>query len=375
MLRASSRRLCALAGITAIGLTLSAPTAAQVQADSQLPAAAMRQIEALMAEKAQRTPAQQKVSSRLLHEQRVRRGETIPAEASLRRSIEVASDGIVTVDIRAEVTPELLARIDEVGGAVVNSLPAYREIRARLPLDAVETIAALREVQFIRPADQMTIHHRAPAAVDGQRAQDPESQKINTSEGDLAHRAARARALYGVTGAGVGIGVLSNGVDSLAARQASGDLPAVTVLSGQAGSGDEGTAMLEIVHDLAPGANLFFATASGGQAQFAANIGALCSAGAKVIVDHSFYAAESVFQDGIVAQGVNIAAADGCMYFSAAGDAGNKNDGTSGVWEGDFVAAAANPPGVIGNRAQLRRRRELEPDHPGHAQSVHAPVV
>ena len=97
--------------------------------------------------------------------------------------------------------------------------------------------------------------------------------------------------LYGVTGAGIGIGVLSNGVDTLAARQASGDLPAVTVLPGQAGTGDEGTAMLEIVHDLAPGANLFFATASGGQAQFAANIEALCTAGAKVIVDDVFYVA------------------------------------------------------------------------------------
>ena len=348
MLRASSRRLYALAGIPAIALTLSAPMAAQAPTVSELPAAAMRQIEALMAEKAQRTPAQQKVSSRLLHEQRVRRGETIPAEASLRRSIEVASDGIVTVDIRADVTPDLLARINDVGGAVVSSLPAYREIRARLPLDGVDTIAALSEVQFIRPADQMSLHRSALAAVGRYDSQDPESQKINTSEGDIAHRVALARALYGVTGAGIGIGVLSNGVDTLAARQASGDLPAVTILPGQAGTGDEGTAMLEIVSDLAPGANLFFATANGGQAQFAANIEALCNAGAKVIVDHAFYLAESVFQDGIVAQGVNNAAANGCIYFSAAGDAGNKNDGTSGVWEGDFVAAAANPAGVSG---------------------------
>ena len=35
--------------------------------------------------------------------------------------------------------------------------------------------------------------------------------------------------------------------------QASGDLPAVDVLPGQAGSGDEGSAMLEIIHDVAPG--------------------------------------------------------------------------------------------------------------------------
>ena len=59
-------------------------------------------------------------------------------------------------------------------------------------------------------------------------------------------------------------------------QQETGDVPArVTVLPGQAGGsisyacggsskGTEGTAMLEIVHDLAPGAELLFATGIGG---------------------------------------------------------------------------------------------------------------
>ena len=53
--------------------------------------------------------------------------------------------------------------------------------------------------------------------------------------------------------------------------------------------GDEGTALLEIVHDLAPGAELYFATGFDGQAQMAANIEALCEAGANVIVDDIGY--------------------------------------------------------------------------------------
>jgi hypothetical protein len=54
----------------------------------------------------------------------------------------------------------------------------------------------------------------------------------------------------------------------------------VTVLAGQASNGtSEGTAMLEIVYDMAPGASLYFATANGGQAQFAQNILDLQTAG------------------------------------------------------------------------------------------------
>ena len=49
---------------------------------------------------------------------------------------------------------------------------------------------------------------------------------------------------------------------------------------------------------------------------------------------------EGPFQDDVIAQGVNAAVDDGCFYFSAGGNAGNKNDGTAGVWEGDFAAGS-----------------------------------
>jgi len=136
--------------------------------------------------------------------------------------------------------------------------------------------------------------------------------------------------------------VLSDGVDALASLQASGDLPAdVTVIERggvlQDGTGNEGAAMLEIVHDLAPGASLLFATAFECQACFAANIGALRDAGADVIVDDVAYFAEGMLADDDVAAAVDAVVADGALYFSAAGNEGNWNDGTSGVWEGDFV--------------------------------------
>jgi len=117
------------------------------------------------------------------------------------------------------------------------------------------------------------------------------------------------------------------------------------VLPGQAGSGSEGAAMLEIVHDLAPGSSLLFATAFNGQASFASNILALRAAGADVIVDDVAYFAEGVFQDDDVAAAVDAVVADGALYFSAAGNEGNLDYSTSGVWEGNFVVSAATVGG------------------------------
>ena len=166
------------------------------------------------------------------------------------------------------------------------------------------------------------------------------------SEGDGAHRANVARSNFGIDGTGIKIGVLSDGVGNLAASQSSGNVPSnVTVLLGQGGTGREGTAMLEIIHDLAPGARLFFATANGGVANFANNIRALRAAGCDVIVDDIRYNNESPFQAGPIEQAVYDVANAGALYFSSAGNAGNKNDGTSSVWVGDFAdGGPANTP-------------------------------
>ena len=286
-------------------------------------------IEAILKAKARRTPAQRKVSSHLLDVVGSQQLQAAEGGARRRDSDKTTSDKQaaaepVLVDIRADVTPALLARIRALGGTVINSVPKYRAIRAELPVAAIERLAALAAVQTIRPADEAV------------------TRKDNTTQGDRAHQATSARRTHRVDGTGIGVGVISDGVRTLADRQASGDVPArVTVLPGQAGAGDEGTALLEIVHDLAPGADLYFATGFGGQAQMAVNIEALCEAGANVIVDDIGYLQEAAFQDDIVAKGVNTAVADGCVFFSAGGNDGNLTHGTSGVWEGDYAAGSA----------------------------------
>ena len=351
-----------------LGAVLAIPLLAGPAGAQQPPPQAVRQIEALLAEKAQRTPAQRKVSSQLLEAQRTPPQRTVnsqlldeqrtPTQQKLNSQLQDAlraplqkptvagtsrlqatdpdaknereateadaKNERVMVDIRADVTPAVLKRIRDLGGTVINSVPKYEAIRAQLPPRAVEMLAALDAIRTIRPADEAV------------------TRKDNTSAGDVAHRANSARTTHSVDGTGIGIGVISDGVRTLADRQATGDLPArVTVLPGQAGAGDEGTALLEIVHDLAPGAELYFATGEGGQAQMAVNIESLCEAGANIIVDDIGYVLEAAFQDDIVAKGVNAAVAGGCVFFSAGGNDGNLTDGTTGVWEGDYATGTS----------------------------------
>ena len=167
-----------------------------------------------------------------------------------------------------------------------------------------------------------------------------------TSQGDISHTTNLVRSKLGKNGTGVKVGVLSDSVDALAALIATGDLPAgFTVVPGQSGNPgtSEGTAMAEIIYDLAPGVQLFFATADGGVASFANNIQTLRNVyGCDIIVDDVTYFNEGVFQDGPIAQAVNAVVASGALYFSAAANSGNLTSGTSGTWEGDFNAGPAS---------------------------------
>jgi subtilisin family serine protease len=117
------------------------------------------------------------------------------------------------------------------------------------------------------------------------------------------------------------VGVISDGIDHMADAQLSGDLPNVTVPSGgcRRGSGDEGTALLEIVHDVAPGAQLLFAGPRDSFEMIQA-VQCLTAAGANVIVDDLGFFAEPYFQDGPVAAAVLGAVKAGVSYHSSAGN-------------------------------------------------------
>jgi hypothetical protein len=322
VLGTTSRIVAVSALIVAGSVALTAPTGATTAPSGpRLSTKLSAQLDALDAEKAGRTPAQRKIDSHLLFAEKKARGVAFPPNfPDIPTDISVDARGQVVVEVTGQLTTGVLRALQGAGGHVVQQVPGAHTLRARVPLTEVEALAASPDVRFVAPPAE-------PSLAVGDV----------TSEGDVTHRANTARSNFGVNGAGVKVGVLSDGVDSLDTSQSTLDLGAVTVLPGQAGSGDEGTAMLEIVHDVAPGAQLYFATAFTSAESFAQNIRALRTAGCDIIVDDVTYYNEGVFQDGPIAQAVNDVTSDGALYFSSAGNSGNLDDGTSGVWEGDFT--------------------------------------
>jgi hypothetical protein len=83
---------------------------------------------------------------------------------------------------------------------------------------------------------------------------------------------------------------------------------------------DEGRGMLQIVHDVAPEADLAFHSAFNGEFDFAEGIEDLAAAGAEVIVDDVGYFEEPFFQNGPVAAAVNTVTEAGNTYLSSAGN-------------------------------------------------------
>ena len=232
-----------------------------------------------------------------------------------------------------------------------------------LPVSAITQAATLTELHAMRASLSRT---QAGAV---------------TSQGDYVMRADTLRSSAGVDGTGITVGVLSDSYNcfaqyagklpqtgnngyanngfpvSIAARIASddissGDLPASADILEESQcmdydphflpNGDEGRAMMQVVHDVAPGAKLAFHTATASEADFANGIQALANAGAQIIVDDVTYFDEPFFQDGLLAQAVDTVNAAGVAYFSAAGNSGSNGYDNK---QPSFATASTSPPG------------------------------
>lgn len=155
-------------------------------------------------------------------------------------------------------------------------------------------------------------------------------------EADGPLRSAEARAQFGVDGTGVTVGVISDSFGWTDAPTswdddvASGALPGagnpcgrvipVEIISDVPGGSDEGRAMAQLVHGIAPGAKLLFADAGHSDMEMAQNIDKLVAAGADVIVDDITWPQETAYQQGFISLSIELAKAAGVAYFTSAGN-------------------------------------------------------
>ena len=206
---------------------------------------------------------------------------------------------------------------------------------------------------------------------------------IKTTAGDTTIRTWLVRSGYGLNGNGIKIGVISDSYATIlngtvnppdafntqtaAQDVAQGDLPGDTTFTWATPShsvnpngfnknvhvlqdfplrrSDEGRAMLQIVHDIAPGAELYFRTGFFTKVDFALGIKQLRDAGCNIIVDDMTYMDESTLKDGVVAKTVDTVVSQGVTYVSAAGNFDKQS------YEKDFLASDASSIGFPGKKA------------------------
>lgn len=142
------------------------------------------------------------------------------------------------------------------GATGVVPSPELGVVQAWIPADKLATAAALPGVTHVTLPHYAMVK-RAPPGGALTRTGSVDTQ------GDSILGASQFRQLTGFNGQGIAVGVISDGDDHISASQSTGDLPAIIWNDpNNAGSfkssGDEGTAMMEIVYDLAPGVQLGF---------------------------------------------------------------------------------------------------------------------
>ena len=222
----------------------------------------------------------------------------------------------VVVRITTGDVEGLLPALEGLGFNVIGSVPDLNFVEGWIPVSSIADLENLENQGLLGVLPVFTPITKAGAI---------------TSQADFVHETDRVRASLptGFDGKGVTIGVLSDSYNNLGGADDdinTGNLPAnINIIEDlESGGIDEGRAMLQLIHDLAPGADLAFATAFISPESFADNIRALANAGADIIVDDIAFVTEPFFQDGVVSLAIDeVVTNNGVAYFSSAGNDSN----------------------------------------------------
>jgi hypothetical protein len=218
------------------------------------------------------------------------------------------------------------------------TLPPLCVIEGWVPPEALPTLAdaggvtRIKLPSYVRHIPHPTLKSTAAAPAGG---------TIDGNALTIMH-ADQFVAQAGGGGAGVIVGVQSQGIASLSTIQGRHELPNVRVLTTAAGGSnspyaDEGTALLEEVHAVAPNAGLAFCEPQT-FVEYTACLQQFFSAGSNVMVDDIlFLDQDPMSSNGTDAQGLGqfLASHPSVALFTAAG-----NDNGS-YWEGSYAPVAA----------------------------------
>lgn len=253
------------------------------------------------------------------------------ATHSSSRFLKVDPDGLVQIYLHLQTTDENAVQKLKANGARVEIVDDELGIvQAWAPSEALSDLAALPFVRRITPPSYGVSRLAACASQPGNAC---------LTEGVSAHHADDLHAL-GIDGSGVKVGVISDGADSLCNAVSAQELPAGITMFGTCNDadpcgcsdGDEGVAMMEIVHDMAPGATLAFGAGLNSTLEFRNRVDDLKNTfGADVIVDDLGFYLEPYFEDGPVALKVKEAVDAGVVFASAAGNDAQEH------YEGDYA--------------------------------------
>jgi hypothetical protein len=268
------------------------------------------------------------------------------------------SNDIVPVDSLARLKVECYvsdrALFDEqvfvnVGGLLVLSVPdpshpGFADVVAWIPPEQLQTLAESPQMIWIHSLPSFSTE--STITPEGDRPRDPrdgeaklEGQGLNWSEGETVHNVQNLKYPYNLFGSYQQVvGVLSNGVEHWQDATINGDLLNVETGLLGLGKGDEGTAICEIIYDLAPGARLLFAPFASPNNTIGDLVNAidnLANRGANIIVDDVSVDGEPLWQeDWIIAQTRMNAAHRDILYIGAAGN--SKEQHYENVWSNGY---------------------------------------
>jgi PKD domain/Subtilase family len=220
------------------------------------------------------------------------------------------------------------AELMALGADNITNSPPLGVVQAWIPAIKLANAATLSWVKRISVPHYAYVRRAPPVTAL------PRTGSVDTA-GDQILGASQFRASTGYTGQGMVVGVISDGDSGVSTDQGTGDLPANVWNdpnnSSWGSAGAEGTAMMEIVYDLAPGVKQLGFAGPASTADFLTALNDFKSdINANVIVDDLGFPGEAMFTNGDFANGVQqFATANSNIHLvTAAG-----NDGTA-YWAG-----------------------------------------